>query len=756
MRFRPTTIAPAFATLIALLILVGCGAPKELAIVTERAPVTVATPKSSSAETMVEPRRGESPPVAEQVAESAHAGRFDGGKMWTFDHPPVEWFKEAYDFEPGQRWFARARAGALRFSSYCSASFVSPNGLVLTNHHCARQSVTDVSAPGEELLDSGFFSESTDAERLVEDLYVDQLISIADVTVEVLSAEKPGMSEGERVDARQAKAEQLAAERTASASTDSTRIVEVIALYNGAQYSAYTFRRYKDVRLVMAPSLQIGFFGGDHDNFTYPRYNLDFAFFRVYENGEPLATPDHFAWSANGASDGDVVFVVGNPGSTSRLTTVSQLEFERDFALPQQLRVLESRAQILSAFIEEHPVEAEEMDLRNVWFSVENSIKANRGQLDGLQGDSLLLRKQAGEDKLRAALAADSSLRDEYGSLFEDIRGLQATKRAVAAQAGAFTMFSSEVLTSHLIMRALHGYVHDLLKQRGAPEDRLKEMRDGGLAMSDWPAEVERGFIAARLTEMRDYLGEDHPTVASLLRAGSPDSVAARIVRESALIDSTGLANLLEKGYLSSGDASVPLIEAIGSLYFSLGQQLAAFEASEASLNAKLGRAQFSVYGTTVPPDASFSLRIADGVVADYEYNGTVAPVFTTFYGLYDRHHAFPGQEEWALPDRWVGPPTALDLSTPLNLISTNDITGGNSGSPLLNKNLEVVGLVFDGNIEQLPNEYLYRDEAGRTVSVDSRGIIEALDTVYDMDRVVVELRTGELFETEAAADERQ
>ena len=675
--------------------------------------------------------------------------------MWTFDNPPTAYFQEAYDFEPSSRWFAKARGGALRFASYCSASFVSQHGLVLTNHHCARQSVTDVSKPGEDLLDNGFLSRSVETERAVEDLYVDQLISIVDVTDEVLTSETTRMSDDERVEARQTKAEQLASRLTSEASSDSTRIVEVIALYNGAKYSAYTFRRYNDVRLVMAPSLQIGFFGGDHDNFTYPRYNLDFAFFRVYEDDEPLTTSDFFAWSADGADAGDPVFVVGSPGSTSRLTTLAQLEFERDVALPQQLRVLESRSAILGSFIEADPAAAEEMDLRNVWFSLENSIKANHGQLAGLRSDSLLLRKQSGEDKLRSAIAADSSLRDEYGSLFDELRSLQATKRAVSDQAGAFTMFSSDAMTSHLVLRALYGYVHDLLKQRGAPPERLKEMREDGSEVTDWPADVERGFIAARLTELRDYLGEDHPTVASLLDERSPDSVAAALVRESALVDSAGFAKLIEEGYLASGDASVEVIEAIGSLYFSLGQQLTAFESREEALNAKLGRAQFAVYGTTVPPDASFSLRIADGVVKDYAYNGTVAPVFTTFYGLYDRHHAFAGEASWELPDRWLGPPAGLTLSTPLNLISTNDITGGNSGSPLLNTNLEVVGLVFDSNIEALPNEYVYRDETGRTISVDSRGIIEALDKVYDMDRVVRELRTGEFFQTEAAADEQ-
>jgi len=755
MNRTPVDLSPALVVLAGFLTALGCGAPRELAVVTERAPVVSSPSQEQSgnaeADTVVDrPAR-----VKERHAEEIEPGRFDGGKMWTFDDPPTSYFQEEYDFEPGSQWFANARRSALRFASYCSASFVSPRGLVMTNHHCARQSVTAVSGPDEDLLDNGFYARSLDAERRVLDLYVDQLVSISDVTDEVYSAVREGMSDDDEVNARASRAESIAARMTSEASPDSTLIVEVVSLYHGGKYSAYTYRRYRDVRIVVAPELQIGFFGGDPDNFTYPRYNLDFAFFRVYEDDAPIETDDYFNWSADGAQAGEAVFVVGNPGSTSRLSTVAQLEFERDVTLPQQLRVLESRSDILESYIASNPEEAEKLDLRNVWFSLENSIKANRGQLDGLRSETLIPRKRAGEEELREAVAAVDSLQSEYGNLFGDIAKMQSAKRAVAGQTGAFTLFSSDAMTSHLLLRALHGYVHDLLRQRGAPQDRLDEMRKGGSEVSDWPAEVERGFIAARLTEMRDYLGADHPTVRSILQGGTPDSIAAVVVEQSALVDSTGFAEVLESGYLSSGDVSVDLIESIGSLYFSLGQQLAAFESREENLNAQLARAQFAVHGSSIPPDASFSLRIADGRVRDYAYNGTVAPVHTTFYGLYDRHHSFPDSSEWALPRRWTDPPSGLDLATPLNLVTTNDITGGNSGSPLLNTNLEVVGLVFDSNIEALPNEYLFRDESGRTISVDSRGIMESLDHAYDMDRVVLELRHGRMYESEEEADEQ-
>ncbi len=729
---------------LALLLAAGCGTPKEVAVVTER-PVPL-----PSTETPPPPP----PEVAPTPLDTVRARRFDTGKMWTFDNPPVEYFAQAYGFRPDSAWFARARLGALRFSTYCSASFVSPTGLVMTNHHCGRESIAKVGKEGEKLLDNGFYARSLDEERKVKDLYVEQLLAIEDVTERVLAAGRAVRGDDEKAQARRDKIEQIEKDMTASAQReDSTLQVQVIELYNGGKYSAYTFRRYGDVRLVMAPEHQLGYFGGDDDNFTYPRYALDMAFFRVYDaQGRPLKADQYFRWSAAGSRPGEPVFVVGNPGSTSRLNTTSGLAFERDYELPQQLAALESRAALLKAYLDAQTKDADVSKLRNTYFQITNSVKANTGQLKGLHDPYLMARRAAAENQFRQAIAARDSLKERYGGLFQDIGELQLAKAAIAPRLAAFTYFGSQ-LDSRVLTRALYGYFYDTLKRRGYPPDRLAEIRKEALQIADWPVEVEQAFIARRLHEVQDALGTEDPTVRRVLEGQPIDSVAARLATHTALVDSAGFAGLLDAGYLGSGDASVPVIEALGPLYFQVAGQQQSFQNREEILNAQLARARFDLYGTAIPPDASFSLRIADGVVKGYAYNGTLAPPYTTFYGLYDDYHAYKTRAEWNLPDRWLQPPPSFDLATPLNLVTTADITGGNSGSPLLNKDLEVVGLIFDGNIESLPNNYLYTDEAARSVAVDARGILEALDDIYDADRLVLELTTGRMAATEDEAD---
>ena len=734
--------------LFVLLFMAGCSAQKEVAFVTER--------PATSTETQTTPPPPPSTTEATAPENTAQAERFDGGKMWTFDNPPTGYFAEAYNFHPDSSWFEKARLGALRFSTFCSASFVSPRGLVMTNHHCARESVTDVSGDDEDLLNNGFYARSLDEERKVKDLYVEQLIAIADVTERVHAASRVVRGDNEKVQARQNKATQIEEQMTSLVQVeDSTLRVEVIELYNGGKYAAYTFRRYDDVRLVMAPEKQLGFFGGDPDNFTYPRFNLDMAFFRVYDKaGQAVESEHFFRWSTAGSREGELVFVIGNPGSTSRLNAVAALEFERDFTAPRQLESLEQRAAILKNYLDALPEGEDDAALRNTYFSMTNSLKASTGELGGLRDSTLIARRLAAEDKLRRDLVANDTLQQQYGDIFQDLDELQRSKKAVVGRMAAFGFFGSE-LGSRVMTRALYGYYYDTLKRRGfLPPSELAEIRKQALGFEDHPAEVERALVAQRLREVQDALGATDPTIRKITGGSPVDSVAARVIASTALLDSTRYAALLDDSYLGSGDATVEIIEALAPLYFTYAEQQRSFDNREELLNGQLAQARFALYGTDVPPDASFSLRIADGVVKRYSYNGTQAPAYTTFYGLYDHHYSYRNvSDDWDLPERWLNPPPSFDLSTPINLVTTNDITGGNSGSPLLNQNLEVVGLVFDGNIESLPNIYLYRDEAARTVSVDARGILEALDEIYDADRIVLELTTGQMVATEDEAD---
>jgi hypothetical protein len=725
--------------LVLLFLLAGCAGSGETAVVTERPSVGVTPPATQRA-----PAVDLTPMPA--GFDTVQVGRFDAGKMWTFDNPPLDYFEEAYGFRPDDDWFEKARLGALRFATHCSASFVSPNALVMTNHHCARESITEVSEPGEDLLETGFVAATLADEKRVKDLYVEQLISIADVTDEVVSAVRTVADDARRSEMLQNRIEQITTRLTTEAKTrDTTLTVQVIELYNGGRYSAYTFRRYGDVRLVMAPELKLGYFGGDPDNFTFPRYALDVSFFRAYSpDGTPLTTDNYFRWSEGGASEGETVFVVGNPGSTSRLNTVSQVEFQRDFALPQQLRVIENRAAILKDFIDANPEKADEFDLRNSYFTLSNSIKAMTGQLAGMRDPYLMARRAAAERELTAAIAGNDSLRTQYGRLIGEVRDLQRSKQAVASQSAAFTFFSSPVLESHVLLRALYGYIHSFLQGR-APQDRITSIREEAEKITDWPLEVEEQFLAERFRELQQHLGSGDPSVRRILQGRTPEEAAAHVAQNTTIADSAGFAAALDKGFMSTDDPLVPMIEAIAPLYFQFSQQVENLEAREKTLNARLARARFAVYGTTQPPDATFSLRIADGVVSGYRFNGTIAPAFTTFFGLYGQHFSYGAGTDWDLPDRWLERRGAFNLSTPLNLVSTNDIIGGNSGSPLLNQNLEVVGLVFDGNIESLSSEFIYLSDPARTVSVDARGIMEALESIYDAGHIADELRSGQL-----------
>lgn len=733
--------------LLSLLVIAGCSAAKETAIVVDKPVSTEPVTSASPPEAPTEP----APPLPPE----AIPGRFDFGKMWTFDNPPTDYFQEAYDFKPDDNWFERARLGAVRFSTICSAAFVSPNGLIATNHHCGRESVTDVDEKNEQLLDEGYYARHVEDERKVKELYVEQLITIDDVTDKVYAAVSGVFGDEAQERARSDRSESIQTQLTKAAKLkDTTLTVQVVSLYNGAQYSAYTFKRYSDVRLVMAPELQVGFFGGDPDNFTYPRYNLDFAFFRAYGvDGLPLKTEHYFEWDTTGVNERDLVFIVGSPGSTSRLLTVSQLEFERDVSLPAKIALFKDRSRVLKEFIDRDRVEADKFNIRNVYFTLENSIKAWEGQLRGLKDPILMLRKGAADDTLRKRIAESDSLAKLYGAMFDDISAMQRAKRAVADQSGAFTYFGAPELTSHILLRALYGFLHDFLKVRGAPAERVNELKRDGLKVKDWPADVERAYMVARFRDLEKYLGASHPLVRGILGGRSPDSLAAELVAKSALIDSTGFAKLLEKGYLTSGDASVKLIEALAPAYLSMGQQLASFETTEKNINARLARARVSIFGKNRPPDATFTLRLSDGVVSGYTDDGTYVPAFTTLGGMIERHYEHQGREEWALPERWLNTGPEVDLTTPLNFVSTNDITGGSSGSPVLSRDLKVVGIAFDSNLQALPNEYLFRDELGRTVSVDSRAVIEALDDVYDADRIVLELTRGTFYETEEEAD---
>ncbi len=685
--------------------------------------------------------------------DTIRAGRFDQGKMWTFESPPAEYFAEAYGLQADEAWFARARLGALRIPN-CSASFVSPNGLVLTNHHCAREFVSQVSGDSETLLDDGLVARDLADERPVEDFEADQLIRIVDVTEEV-NAALDALPADQRAEAREALLEEIEARiLEENGGEDSGHVVEMISLYNGGRTSAYVFRRYTNAKLVMAPELQIGFFGGDPDNFTYPRYNLDFSFFRIYDDaGQPLRSENYFPVDPDGLTSGAPIFIVGNPGSTSRLQTVAELEFRRDVSDRAVIALLRSRMAVLDGYIRAHPVEAEKRDLRNSYFSLANSLKAYGGQVGGLEDPIIIARRKDTERTFQAAIDARPDLASRYGTLIADMAALQEQKAAQAPGFGAFLAMTSPDMESATLHRALIAFQILSARQGGAPDEAIEGLVSDLEAVPQQAVELDRAFMEARFQDFIDFYGADSPLASAVLAGSTVSARAAAVVGASQLQDSATAVTAVANGSLTIGDPAIGIVRAYLPAFIGFQQVVASVFPQEEEIASDLGRARFEVYGTAVPPDATFSLRIADGVVSGYEYNGTRAPAFTTMYGLYDRHYSHAGEDDWALPSRWLEARTALDLSTPMNFASTADIIGGNSGSPVLDADLEVVGVVFDGNIESLPGDYIYLPERNRSVTVDIRAILEALDEVYDIDRLVLELTTGRLAATEAEAD---
>jgi len=690
--------------------------------------------------------------LAAEGTDTIVASGFDYGKMWTFDFPPSDYLEATYGLRPDSAWLRHARLGALRIPG-CSASLVSPNGLVLTNHHCARESVVAVQQPGETILDDGFYASSLDQERAIEDFSAEQLVEIRDVTAEVNAALEGVVEAQERSALRQSTIEAIQDRISEEFGGEEAGVsVEVISLYAGARYSAYRFRRYDDVRLVLAPELQIGFFGGDPDNFTFPRYNLDFSFLRIYDDeGGPLDTEDvYFRWSETGVADGDLVFVIGNPGSTSRLQTVAELVFRRDVSDKGLLEFVDGRIDAFGEFISAFPEEAEVHGLRNTLFSLQNTQKAYRGMVGGLADPGILARRAAAEQEFLDSLQARPELQAQYGGLVERLEEIQAEKAVVAAGFGTIYSLTTDWVSPTLNRALLANQILGMT-MNGAPQEDIDQMRESFDAVPQWPAVLDELLIEVTVRDFARNYGETNPMVLQLLQGRTAEGLAAVVRSGSALSDSATAGASLTIEALGSD----PAMGFLAAFLPPLGQfqnVVIGLQAEEEEIHSQIGRARFEIWGASQPPDATFSLRLADGVVGGYPYNGTVAPPYTTFYGLYDRYYSFK-TADWDLPSRWAPAPEGLALSTPVNFAFTADIIGGNSGSPVVNQDLEVVGLVFDGNIESLPGDYIYLPALNRAVAVDSRGILEALDEVYDADRIVLELIAGTLAETEAEAD---
>jgi hypothetical protein len=661
--------------------------------------------------------------------------------MWTFDNPPRKLWKERYNFEPTDAWLEHVRLAAVRIEG-ASGSFVSPNGLVLTNQHVASGQLQKLSTAERNLRRDGFYAGTQAEELKCPDAEVNVLISYEDVTQRVLGAAKPGASDKEAGDARHAQIAAIEKE-----STDKTGLrSEVVRIYNGGEYWLYRFKKYTDVRLVFAPEEQIAFFGGDYDNFTYPRYCLDISLFRVYENGQPLKTEHYLKWSANGPAEGEFILAVGNPGSTNRLLTMAQVQYQRDVGNPLQMQVWTTRRNALVNYGKTSP-EAERRALNTVR-SLANSIKRLVGQQDGLKSVRMLAKKEEGEKALRAAVAQRPDLQKAYGSAWDEI-AVGYRELPNYAKRTAFSTLAYSRLGQ--IAQQLVNYSEEI----GKPNDvRYDEFRDSKLEsfkfalFSKAPIypDMEEAILASWLADAEQTLGKDDPFVRAALQGGTPAAVAKSVISQTRLGDVAVRKALLEGGAAAISTSDDPLIVLARRVAPVIRELRAWNEQKIQNLDTvagqKIAAARFAVYGKNVSPDATASLRISYGKVLGYEEDTTLVPYKTTFNGLYDRAASFDEKSPFDLPQRWRDGKSKLELSTPLNFVYTADTIGGNSGSPVINRNAEVVGLNFDSNIQKLPNRYWYIDdeEGSRAVGIHSAAIIEGLRKLYGAEKLAAEI----------------
>ncbi len=674
------------------------------------------------------------------VLSAAFTAQADEG-MWTFNGFPSADVKAKYGFQPTQDWLDRVRLASVRIAGGCSASLVSKNGLVMTNHHCAHhciEQLSSLSAKKQDFIKNGFWAAAPADELKCPDMEMNQLVQITDVTAKVQDATKNTPADKFAEVQRSA----IAAIEKDCATSDEFRC-DVVTLYRGGRYDLYKYQRFQDVRLVFAPELPIAFFGGDPDNFMFPRYDLDMSFLRLYgKDGKALETPAFFPFSAAGAKDGELTFVSGNPGGTSRLLTVAQLMMDRDVRWPGTI----ARYSELRGLLTEYQLRGAEQKRHSTsnLFGVENSLKAIKGRHAALADPAFFESFVKAEADFRKKVDANPKLKKAYGGAWDGVAAGVAKARLlrkayVALEGGPLgDLFGAA--------RSLVRYAAESKKPNG---DRLREFTESRLPQlkhqltggSPIYPELETALLSWSLVKIREDLGPDHPAVKKLLGGKSPEELAKSLVGATKLADKKVRADLFTGGAAAieaSKDAMIEFARLLDDDARALRKKWEDEVDGPIKKNAELiAKARFEVFGTKTYPDATFTLRLSYGKVLGFSDDGTAVAPFTTIGGAFGRH---TGQDPFALPKSWLDAKAKLNLETPFNLATTNDIIGGNSGSPMFNQKAEIVGLVFDGNIYSLGGEYGFDEKVNRAVAVDSRAIVESLKNVYGATRLVDEL----------------
>ncbi len=683
------------------------------------------------------------------------------GRMWTFENPPLAYLEKEYGFKPDQKWLDSLRLGSLRvcgedvLTSFGSASFVSPSGLIMTSTRCVRDAVTATRKRDLKIINTGFVAAAMEDEFRLQTwqdgwLSVAQLGKITNVTEKVNKGVLPADNEVQIKEKREANKQTIL---NAARKADPKLVPQIVSLYQGVIFQLYQYRVYNDVRLVVLPHVQTAHFGGDPDNLTYPRHSIDFAFLRVYEDGKPADTTKHyFKWKSGGALRDELVCVSGNPGTTSRLFTQAQLEIERDLRIPMKIERL--TISLHNSKDPSSPAQSGEYDPENPsasWASIrtsilreENDLKAAHGNLQGLEDAKLMAQKTAAEKAFRARVMADKLLAEQYGDLFDQI-GSMAKARQLHEVRAPFHSTGGHPLLDIAV---------DIVRlcDPTETEKHRKQARKNLEAWAGGTIQLNYGFRVACVDHFvlaRNWLPKDDPYFSKVLGGKSGEEFVDAIdPPESRRLPSwIGYPEqreaLVKSGWKAIQESEETTIVAARELIIlirkheKIGEELIA---TKEALGAKVGRALLACYGTKVSPDATMTLRFTDGVVRGFPSNGTIAPYRTTFYGLYARNAEFDNEYPFNLPKIWRGRRDKIDMTKSVNFVSTNDITGGNEGSVVVNKELEVVGVVVDGNIESLHNDFVFRDDVPRAVSAHVDGIMEALVKIYDAHRVAKEL----------------
>ncbi|MGZ5453493.1 MAG: S46 family peptidase [Candidatus Aminicenantales bacterium] len=661
--------------------------------------------------------------------------------MWLFNKPPKDILQKKYGFTVTPEFMDHLRLASISFGG-ASGSFVSPEGLVLTNHHVGRGAVQNLSTKDRDLMKTGFYARTQAEELKVPGMELRVLIGIADVTDKVLGAEKPGTTPVEAADARQKVIAALENEAAGTAGMRGT----VVTLYSGGMYHLYTYKLYDDVRLVFAPEYLVAFFGGDQDNFTYPRYDLDITLFRIYEKGRPFKSDNYIKWSTTGVREGDLVLCSGHPGSTGRLLTMGQLEFLRDTGYPFNIANLKRR----QAFMRAYAAQGEEQSriaMRNL-FGIENSLKATIGYQSGLLDEKLLAKKLREEQSLRAQVAKSPDLEKAYGPAWDEIAAAEKAYASFFKPLAFFERANGFYTTYFTMARTI---VRMAMEKPKPNADRLREFRDASLPSVERgllsPAPIYDDFEVVKLGDSLAQLQEELPDMMEvrwILGGRSPQDVARDLVAGTKLKDIDARKKLLDGGLTAVYQSPDPMIK-LALLVDPVSRGLRAryedqVDAVETRNGTRIAQAMFKLEGTSIPPDATGTLRLSFGAVKGYVENGRKVAFQTTFAGLYDKSAKAGNKDPYELPERFITKKPAVNLATPVDFVSTADSIGGNSGSPLVNRKGEFVGVLFDGNIQSLPTRFVYDDAISRSVMVHGQGIIEALLKIYDAKPLVDEI----------------